>query len=63
MGESKYVLKYIELLKKFKKTGLILVIILLILLLISQLLFNHYFDFFVTNFDEISTYYESLKKK
>lgn len=60
-GESKYVLKYINMLIKFKKIGLILIYILLILLIISQLLFNNYFNFFINNFDEICSYYKKNK--
>ena len=43
LGNSKYVLKYVEVLQNFKKTGFIIIFFLLLLLVFSHLLFNHYF--------------------
>ena len=62
LGNSKYVLYFINILKKFKKTGLTLIIIMLILLIISQLLINNYFNFLVENFDGICNLYIKSSK-
>jgi uncharacterized SAM-binding protein YcdF (DUF218 family) len=43
--------------KLFKKSGLIIIILLFIILIISLLISNHYFDWFVENFDKICEFY------